>query len=429
MVAPVDLADVPVGKVCFRDEGNEKVEDEEDEDEGENVEEAETQEEKRPSYQLAPEEGQAAKEVDSAELQLHRVYDQAFSSIHRLNELRKPTTGVMYGLLELNANELIVTALAELLVVEENLHQEVRLFAGVKPADDYSVGALDTMRYFITGVAGVTITGDDGGGSVLLPPNASTTTGWALLQTMYQSMMCNIVESMPPPPKTVEDGGQWQDDQLKEQRLAIRSSEEYVEAKSFFLSLFTWPALLASPSISHSEQVELKLQTTRARRKAEVDKMEDDEGGEVKLEDGQVSKRTRGRPHKRTFYFASTSIDFVRIRARQVPFFATLHQADLLERLHQKSYYELFQRHNSRHWPSESPDSLRNRVKLFVDAVWAAVDGRFEAKAGREKKTKRRRREDEAAAPKKVIKYPEEKVQVVPLRKSTRSRVVKLPSD
>ncbi len=386
--------------------------------------------------------------------QTHLEYDQIFRTLHRLNGLRKAANGVMFTALDLNANELLKTALTEMIDpdVEENLQLSL-LPANADLQADYSVASLDTMRYFLSTVAGCTLTRGEGPEKdsaaahstttlALLPANSSTAFGWALLQVMTRALMCRLAEE---PEEAVEE----------ERREEVRASEEFAEARSIFRSLFTWPALLASPPLARDERITEELRRGRADQIAEG--QEEEEGGEGNTEHHHSPevptaaecsqslavlppKRPRGRPRKRTFYFDSAGIDFVRVRAHQAALFLTLHQSDLLGRLHQAAapdgYFYLLRRQQGKHWPTEARELLRERVKRFLDAVWSTVDGRLAVKNAQKEKGKgKKRRIREAEEPEGQRKKTTSKqqkpnttadeVQVVPMRRSTRWRIPK----
>ncbi len=388
--------------------------------------------------------------------QTHLEYDQIFRTLHRLNGLRKAANGVMFTALDLNANELLKTALTEMIDpdVEENLQLSL-LPANADLQADYSVASLDTMRYFLSTVAGCTLTRGEGPEKdsaaahstttlALLPANSSTAFGWALLQVMTRALMCRLAEE---PEEAVEE----------ERREEVRASEEFAEARSIFRSLFTWPALLASPPLARDERITEELRRGRTDQTAEG--QEEEEGNtpenapaeapaEVPAAAAEPSqspavlppKRPRGRPRKRTFYFDSAGIDFVRVRAHQAALFLTLHQSDLLGRLHQAAapdgYFYLLRRQQGKHWPTEARELLRERVKRFLDAVWSTVDGRLAVKNAQKEKGKgKKRRIREAEEPEGQRKKTTSKqqkpnttadeVQVVPMRRSTRWRIPK----
>ncbi|KAH9393479.1 hypothetical protein TYRP_021821 [Tyrophagus putrescentiae] len=362
----------------------------------------------------------------------------------------------MFTALDLNANELLKTALTEMIDpdVEENLQLSLMpAEAAADPQRDYSVASLDTMRYFLSTVAGCTLTRGEGPEKdsaahsttlALLPPNSSTAFGWALLQVMTRALMCRLAEE---PEEAVEE----------ERREEVRGSEEFAEARSIFRSLFTWPALLASPPLARDERITEELRRGRADQTAEG---AEEEGGEGNTEHfpevpavAECSqslavlppKRPRGRPRKRTFYFDSAGIDFVRVRAHQAALFLTLHQSDLLGRLHQAApdgYFSLLRRQQGKHWPTEARELLRERVKRFLDAVWSTVDGRLAVKNEQKEKGKKKRRtrepgEAEEGQRKKKTRTTSkqqqqqqpnttaDEVQVVPVRRSTRGRIPK----
>ena len=404
-------------------------------------------------------ENEGAQDWNDAQ-QTHLEYDQIFRTLHRLNGLRKAANGVMFTALDLNANELLKTALTEMIDpdVEENLQLSLLPAANADPQADYSVASLDTMRYFLSTVAGCTLTRGEGPEKdsaaahsthctttttlALLPPNSSTAFGWALLQVMTRALMCRLAEE---PEEAVEE----------ERREEVRGSEEFAEARSIFRSLFTWPALLASPPLARDERITEELRRGRTDQTAEG---AEEEGGEGNTEDSpevpaaaecsqslavvQPAKRPRGRPRKRTFYFDSAGIDFVRVRAHQAALFLTLHQSDLLGRLHQAAapdgYFSLLRRQQGKHWPTEAREHLRERVKRFLDAVWSTVDGRLAVKEaqkekGKGKKKRRTREPGEAEGQKKTTSKQQQQQQpnttadeqVVPVRRSTRGRIPK----
>ena len=403
-------------------------------------------------------ENEGAQDWNDAQ-QTHLEYDQIFRTLHRLNGLRKAANGVMFTALDLNANELLKTALTEMIDpdVEENLQLSLMPAANAAdPQADYSVASLDTMRYFLSTVAGCTLTRGEGPEKdsaaaathstttlALLPANSSTAFGWALLQVMTRALMCRLAEE---PEEAVEE----------ERREEVRGSEEFAEARSIFRSLFTWPALLASPPLARDERITEELRRGRTDQTAEG---AEEEGGEGNTEHFpevpaaaaecsqslavvQPAKRPRGRPRKRTFYFDSAGIDFVRVRAHQAALFLTLHQSDLLGRLHQAAapdgYFSLLRRQQGKHWPTEAREHLRERVKRFLDAVWSTVDGRLAVKEaqkekGKGKKKRRTREPGEAEGQKKTTSKQQQQQQpnttadeqVVPVRRSTRGRIPK----